>query len=274
MDIKNIVVATAISLSPLASSSTKVHDFVKNKKIELVKELTKPKEEPNPVYIISSKDLLSLDSLDFLPTTVISRPVKDLLKTPLAMKDTKRNIWEYLGYNQYQTIIKKYNPKYGNNKTTINQLDTVAFPLVYDDIANSISHDLSTYLEDKKFDAYREKLAGVEDLIVVTKHTDGKYMLLYFKNKKLFLWTYASIGKENRTPKWFFKIQEKIPNKRSKRCNDAPMPYSLHINWHIFIHQWRVTWGKISHGCVRLPWCYAEILYYSANKNTKTLIIK
>ncbi|MEI7918794.1 MAG: hypothetical protein WCH65_00865 [bacterium] len=83
--------------------------------------------------------------------------------------------------------MKKYNPKYGNNKKTINQLDTVAFPLVYDDIANSISHDLSTYLEDKKFDAYREKLSDVEDLIVVTKHTDGKYMLLYFKDKKLFL---------------------------------------------------------------------------------------
>ena len=92
MDIKNIALATAISLSPLASFSPKIKDHVEEKKMELMKGLTKPKEESNSVYTFSSKELLSLDSLVFLPTTVVSRPVNELLKTPLAMPGTIKHI--------------------------------------------------------------------------------------------------------------------------------------------------------------------------------------
>lgn len=272
MDIKNIALATAISLSPLASSSTKVHDFVKNKKMELVKELTKPKEEPNSVYTFSSKDLLSLDSLDFLPTTVISRPVKDLLKTPLAMPGTMKHIWEYLGYNQYQTIMKKYNEKYQWGEKRIGQLDTISFPMIYDEISTAVPHDMKSYLQLPKFNKYRNKLENLENLLVVAKDAKGKYMLLYFKNQKLFIWSYASIGKGTSTPKWVFEIQKKIPKKRSSKYNNAPMPYSLYITQNIFSHQGKVTWGKISHGCIRLPWCYQELLYFSTKEKTKIVI--
>ena len=93
MDLKNIALATAISLSPLTSSSTKLKDMVEKKQIELAKELIKPKEEaPKTSYVFSSKDLLQLDTLDLPSTAVVSRPVKELLKTPLAMPGTMKHI--------------------------------------------------------------------------------------------------------------------------------------------------------------------------------------
>lgn len=273
MDLKNIALATAISLSPLTSSSTKLKDGVEEKKIELAKELSSAKEEtPNTPYVFSSKDLLQLDTLQLPPTAVVSRPVKELLKTPLAMPGTMKHIWEYLGYNQYQTIMKKYNQKYPWGEKRISQLDTVSFPMIYDEISTTVPHDMNTYLQAQKFNKYRNKIENLENLLVVAKDAQGKYMLLYFKNQKLFIWSYASIGKGTSTPKWLFDIQKKIPRKRSSKYKNAPMPYSLYITQNIFSHQGKVNWGKISHGCIRLPGCYQELLYFSTKEKTKILI--
>ena len=96
--------------------------------------------------------------------------------------------WEYLGCNQYQTIMKKYNQKYPWGEKRISRLDTVSFPMIYDEISTTVPHDMNTYLQAQKFNKYRNKIEKLENLLVVAKDAQGKYMLLYFKNQKLFIW--------------------------------------------------------------------------------------
>ena len=59
--------------------------------------------------------------------------------------------------------------------------------MIYDEISTKIPHDMKTYLQAPKFNTYRNKIENLENLLVVAKDAQGKYMLLYFKNQKLFI---------------------------------------------------------------------------------------
>ena len=215
----------------------------------------------------------TIDSISFDEwwSTVFTRYLDDLKDTPLFMKWTKRHLGEFLWYNQYDSIVKKYNQD-SLDVRIINDVKSLSFPLIYDGLKWKLPADLSEILIQQKFDKYREDLDSISNLIIVTSLGDGNYVLGYYVDSKLFLASYCSIGIWKSTPKWLFDIKSKIFDKRSFKYENAPMPYSLYLQWNIFMHQWYSDGTKKSKGCVRLPWLYQEVLYYHSSVWTKVLI--
>lgn len=100
--------------------------------------------------------------------------------------------------------------------------------------------------------------------IAIKSLPDWKSALAVYRDWKLFMTTYVSVWLKNRKTKtWQFEIIWKMPYYRSRKYK-SPMPYWLNFDlWWFFLHQWNVSWNPASHWCVRLPWVYASILYYT-----------
>ena len=98
--------------------------------------------------------------------------------------------------------------------------------------------------------------------IVVKSLPWWKSALAVYRNWKLFMATYVSVWTFGRkTMTWQHKIERREPYKRSTKYNNSAMPFGLNYKWWYYFHQWNVTWNPLSHGCVRLPWVYASVLY-------------
>jgi lipoprotein-anchoring transpeptidase ErfK/SrfK len=78
--------------------------------------------------------------------------------------------------------------------------------------------------------------------------------------------THVSIGGwAGHTLRGFRNIDKHVPHKRSQKHDNAPMPYALHIaggTEGYYLHQGRVNGKPLSHGCVRVPGLYQEIIYH------------
>ena len=73
----------------------------------------------------------------------------------------------------------------------------------------------------------------------------------------------VSTGKPGHlTPTGIFTILNKDKDHRSKKYNDAPMPYSERLTWDgIALHAGGLPGYPESHGCVHLPSRFAELLF-------------
>jgi L,D-transpeptidase catalytic domain len=73
----------------------------------------------------------------------------------------------------------------------------------------------------------------------------------------------CSTGKlGHRTPTGVFKILQKDKNHHSSTYNNAPMPYMNRLTWSgIALHAGQLPGYPASHGCVRLPKEFAELLF-------------
>ena len=119
--------------------------------------------------------------------------------------------------------------------------------------------------------------------IVVKKLPSWKSALALYRDWELFMATYVSVWlpliktrkwyKSAKTKTWQFKIGKKEPYRRSRKHNNAPMPFSLNIYGGFFAHQWVVTWYPLSHWCVRVPGIYADILYSLVEINSTDIFI-
>lgn len=274
MNLKKTILTSAVVLFSSTDSQnivpTKVNENIFRVLIET------PKKEEKPVHYtfdLSKEFLEAIDSIPFdrSEKTVFTRHLEWLRDTPLFMKWTKRHLWEFLWYTQYDSIIEKYNEENKDAKV-INDLDKLSFPLIYDGLKNKLASDLPDMLAQEKFVKYRDALDSIAEVIVVTSLDDGSYVVWYYVDSKLFLASYCSIGNGKSTPQWLFDIKRKIFDKRSFKYKNAPMPYSLHLDGNIFIHQGYSDGNKRSKGCVRIPWLYQEILYYHAKHWTKVVI--
>ena len=64
------------------------------------------------------------------------------------------------------------------------------------------------------------------------------------------------------TPTGVFKILQKDKNHHSSTYNNAPMPYMNRLTWSgIALHAGQLPGYPASHGCVRLPKAFAELLF-------------
>jgi lipoprotein-anchoring transpeptidase ErfK/SrfK len=64
------------------------------------------------------------------------------------------------------------------------------------------------------------------------------------------------------TPTGVFKILQKDKNHHSSTYNNAPMPYMNRLTWSgIALHAGQLPGYPASHGCVRLPKEFAELLF-------------
>lgn len=84
-----------------------------------------------------------------------------------------------------------------------------------------------------------------------------------YEGNRLVLQSRVSTGKPGkRTPSGTFRARGKERMRYSRRYHNAPMPYSVHLGGHYFIHGFSsVPKYPASRGCVRMPIGSARQLY-------------
>lgn len=84
----------------------------------------------------------------------------------------------------------------------------------------------------------------------------------------------CSTGKPgHRTPTGVFKILEKDKHHRSSTYSNAPMPNMNRLTWSgIALHAGNLPGYPASHGCVRLPMQFSELLYGITRKGMTVVI--
>lgn len=76
-----------------------------------------------------------------------------------------------------------------------------------------------------------------------------------------------------RTPTGIFQILQKNRDHRSNLYNDAPMPFMQRLTWDgIALHAGNLPGYPASHGCIRLPYAFAEALF-AASPMGMTVIV-
>jgi hypothetical protein len=85
--------------------------------------------------------------------------------------------------------------------------------------------------------------------------------------------TVSSGSKGHDTPGGVFSILEKKSTHRSKKYDNAPMPYMQRLTWTgIAMHSGQLPGYAASHGCVRLPYDFSQLLF-SATSSGGTVVI-
>jgi hypothetical protein len=85
--------------------------------------------------------------------------------------------------------------------------------------------------------------------------------------------TISSGTKSNATPGGVFSILEKKQTHRSKKYDNAPMPYMQRLTWSgIAMHSGQLPGYAASHGCVRLPYDFSQLLF-SATAKGGTVVV-
>ena len=272
MNFKTLALASALVFQ---TNDIGKHENVSLSQSEIYQALAEKHSLPKdkPVYYtfkISQELLRQIDTmcLDLQCPVVFTRSLEDVSNTPLFMKWTSRHIGEFLWYDQYDYILKTYNqdtiPDSLKQKEDlrINNFTQIHFPLIYDEIAKTVPHTLDSLMHDERFAAYRDTIHANDTLMISMNWADGNRIFLYYETGKLILGTQTTIGRWWWTPRWLFRVDYNVKYARSGKYNNAPMPYALHITKNIFLHQGKVSTKQKSHGCNRLPWFYAEAMYY------------
>src|SRR3546814_18312546 len=69
------------------------------------------------------------------------------------------------------------------------------------------------------------------------------------------------------TPTGVFRILEKNVDHYSDLYDLAPMPFMQRLTWDgIALHSGQVPGRPVSHGCIRIPEAFAQILYHETKK--------
>lgn len=102
----------------------------------------------------------------------------------------------------------------------------------------------------------------------------GEQMAYVYRGDRLVGMTTISSGKEGKdTPTGIFSVLEKKPMHRSKKYDNAPMPFMQRIdNYGIALHAGHNPGEPASHGCIRLPSAFAAKLYQLTDVGTPVLI--
>jgi lipoprotein-anchoring transpeptidase ErfK/SrfK len=85
--------------------------------------------------------------------------------------------------------------------------------------------------------------------------------------------TISSGTEKNPTPTGIFPILEKKTMHRSRKYDNAPMPFMQRIDQYgIALHAGQLPGYPASHGCIRLPAKFAARLYSTTNIGSRVLI--
>ena len=83
----------------------------------------------------------------------------------------------------------------------------------------------------------------------------------------------VSSGKNGRTPGGVFTILEKKETHRSKKYNNAPMPNMQRLTWTgIAMHSGQLPGYPASHGCIRLPYDFSQLLFATTSKGGTVVV--
>ena len=112
--------------------------------------------------------------------------------------------------------------------------------------------------------------AGQERVVVSL----GDQLAYLYRGETLMAVTTISSGTDSKpTPTGIFNILEKKPMHRSKKYDNAPMPFMQRIDrFGIALHAGHLPGRPASHGCVRLPAQFAAKLFKVTDVGTPVLI--
>ena len=83
----------------------------------------------------------------------------------------------------------------------------------------------------------------------------------------------SSGSKGNDTPGGVFTILEKKATHRSKKYDDAPMPNMQRLTWSgIAMHSGQLPGYAASHGCIRLPYDFSQLLFATTDKGGTVVV--
>ncbi len=110
-----------------------------------------------------------------------------------------------------------------------------------------------------------------ETRIVIDRLTQMIYV--YRADKLVGAATVSTAVKGRITPLGFWSILEKRPMYRSRKYDNAPMPWMQRIDeYGIAMHGGKNPGYPASHGCIRLPMKFAEKLYKLTTIGSKVII--
>jgi hypothetical protein len=85
--------------------------------------------------------------------------------------------------------------------------------------------------------------------------------------------TVSTGSKGHATPGGVFSILEKKETHRSKKYDNAPMPYMQRLTWTgIAMHSGALPGYPASHGCVRLPYDFSQLLFKATAKGGTVVV--
>ncbi|MGI8611142.1 MAG: L,D-transpeptidase family protein [Sphingomicrobium sp.] len=112
--------------------------------------------------------------------------------------------------------------------------------------------------------------AGQERVVV---SLSDQLAFLYRGDTLVAVSTISSGAPENPTPTGIFNILDKKPMHRSRKYDNAPMPFMQRIdNYGIALHAGHNPGHPASHGCIRLPAKFAARLFTVTGLGTPVLI--
>src|SRR4029453_3932213 len=83
----------------------------------------------------------------------------------------------------------------------------------------------------------------------------------------------VSSGKNSSTPGGVFTILEKKETHRSKKYDNAPMPNMQRLTWTgIAMHSGQLPGYPASHGCIRLPYDFSQLLFAATAKGGTVVV--
>ena len=85
--------------------------------------------------------------------------------------------------------------------------------------------------------------------------------------------TVSTGSKGHSTPGGVFSILEKKETHRSKKYDNAPMPYMQRLTWTgIAMHSGALPGYPASHGCIRLPYDFSQLLFKATQKGGTVVV--
>jgi lipoprotein-anchoring transpeptidase ErfK/SrfK len=102
----------------------------------------------------------------------------------------------------------------------------------------------------------------------------GDQLAYLYRGDELMAVASVSSGKPGRdTPAGVFQILSKTTMHRSKKYNDAPMPFAqFFTDYGVALHAGANPGHPASHGCVRLPSAFAKKLFSVTDVGTPVLV--
>ena len=118
---------------------------------------------------------------------------------------------------------------------------------------------------------WRDVDASGEPRVVVSLPRQLAY--LYRGNELVAVSTISSGKEETKTPNGIFTVLEKKTMHRSRKYDNAPMPFMQRIDkWGVALHAGFLPGQPASHGCVRLPSKFAAKLFQVTDVGTPVII--
>jgi lipoprotein-anchoring transpeptidase ErfK/SrfK len=122
---------------------------------------------------------------------------------------------------------------------------------------------------------------AVADRVLARVSISSQTMKVYHEGRLLFTWPVSTAKPGKITPAGTYEPEFLSKNHRSRRYNNAPMPYAIFYDGNYAIHgtdQIKRLGKPASHGCVRLHPDNAKILFQMVKaegmENTRVVIVQ